>query len=79
MAPYEFPCFIVTVDNSSPDKAAGASYFGESSSFFPDQSQLDTSSYTFSGDGKIDFSLLNGPASTSTNNKPGKKLYITKC
>lgn len=29
MAPYEFPCFIVTVDNSSPDKAAGASYFGE--------------------------------------------------
>ncbi|KAK2593266.1 hypothetical protein QQS21_009031 [Conoideocrella luteorostrata] len=42
---------------------------------FPDQSQLVTSSYTFSGDGKIDFSMLNGPASTSTtfNNQPGKK------
>ncbi|KAG5951364.1 hypothetical protein E4U53_003261 [Claviceps sorghi] len=42
---------------------------------FPEQSQLQTSSYTFSGEGNIDVSILDNPVSTSTtwNNKPGKK------
>ncbi|QUC22911.1 uncharacterized protein UV8b_07152 [Ustilaginoidea virens] len=43
---------------------------------FPTQSQLTTSSYTFSGDGSVDFSMLDGPASQGTttwNNQPGKK------
>ncbi|EFZ02346.1 UBA3-binding But2 family protein [Metarhizium robertsii] len=42
---------------------------------FPRQDQLTTSSFTFSGDGKIDFSLLNSPATQGTtwNNQPGKK------
>lgn len=40
---------------------------------FPDQSQLTTSSYTFSGNGGIDFSLLSGVATSATsyNNAPG--------
>ncbi|KIE03889.1 GPI anchored cell wall protein, partial [Metarhizium majus ARSEF 297] len=42
---------------------------------FPRQDELTTSSFTFSGDGKIDFSLLNSPATQGTtwNNQPGKK------
>ncbi|KAG5968001.1 hypothetical protein E4U58_002044 [Claviceps cyperi] len=41
---------------------------------FPEQSQLETSSYTFDGDGKIHALALDRLASTSTtwNNKPGK-------
>jgi hypothetical protein len=40
---------------------------------FPDQSQLQTSSYTFSGNGGIDFSKLSGVATQSTDyaNAPG--------
>ncbi|KAG5988655.1 hypothetical protein E4U43_004675 [Claviceps pusilla] len=48
---------------------------------FPEQSQLETSSYSLSGEGKIDFSILDSPVSTSTtwNNKPGKKsVYGTQ-
>lgn len=39
---------------------------------FPEQSQLQTSSFTFSGDGKVDVSQLSSPASSSTtfNNAP---------
>lgn len=40
---------------------------------FPKQEDLETSSFTFSGSGDIDFSYLNGPASQTTtyNNRPG--------
>ncbi|KAJ5273166.1 hypothetical protein N7478_008291 [Penicillium angulare] len=39
---------------------------------FPEKADLETSSYTFSGDGKVDVSELSGPASSSTtfNNAP---------
>ncbi|RDK47142.1 hypothetical protein M752DRAFT_70470 [Aspergillus phoenicis ATCC 13157] len=42
---------------------------------FPTKDQLETSDYTFSGDGKIDFSQLESAASESTtyNNAPGVK------
>ncbi|KAG5927536.1 hypothetical protein E4U42_002113 [Claviceps africana] len=42
---------------------------------FPEQSQLRTSSYTLTGEGNIDVSILDNTVSTSTtwNNKPGKK------
>jgi len=42
---------------------------------FPNQADLTTSSYTFSGNGGIDFSLLSGVAtqSTSSSNAPGVK------
>ncbi|KAG5984510.1 hypothetical protein E4U55_004503 [Claviceps digitariae] len=42
---------------------------------FPEQSQLQTSSYSLSGEGNIAFSILNSPVSTSTtwNDKPGKE------
>ncbi|KAI9732697.1 MAG: hypothetical protein M1818_007431 [Claussenomyces sp. TS43310] len=42
---------------------------------FPEQSQLQTSSFTFSGNGGIDFSLLSGVATTSTtsSNAPSVK------
>lgn len=33
---------------------------------FPDQSTLETSSYTYSGDGVFNFAMLNGPAGSST-------------
>lgn len=40
---------------------------------FPNQSDLETSSFTFSGDGVIDFTYLDSPATQSTtyNNQPG--------
>ena len=40
---------------------------------FPEQKNLETSSFDFSGAGGIDFAMLKGPASSSTtyNNKPG--------
>jgi Ubiquitin 3 binding protein But2 C-terminal domain len=39
---------------------------------FPEQQDLETSSFTFSGDGKIDFSELSSPATEATtyNNAP---------
>ncbi|RAK86490.1 hypothetical protein BO79DRAFT_210308 [Aspergillus costaricaensis CBS 115574] len=42
---------------------------------FPTKDQLETSDYTFSGDGKVDFSQLESAASESTtyNNAPGVK------
>ncbi|KAK0757765.1 hypothetical protein N5P37_009781 [Trichoderma harzianum] len=42
---------------------------------FPQQKDLQTSSFTFSGSGALDFAWLNGPASQGTtwNNQPGKK------
>ncbi|BCS01055.1 putative GPI anchored cell wall protein [Aspergillus luchuensis] len=42
---------------------------------FPTKDQLETSDYTFSGDGKVDFSQLDSAASESTtyNNAPGVK------
>jgi hypothetical protein len=53
-----------------------ASYSGQTCSLiflFPNKQDLQTSSYTFSGDGKIDFSLLSGIADQSTDyaNAPG--------
>jgi hypothetical protein len=53
-----------------------ANYAGQTCSLiflFPLQSQLQTSSFTFSGSGGIDFSLLNGVATTATSysNAPG--------
>lgn len=53
-----------------------ASYSGETCSLiflFPLQSQLKTSSFEFSGNGGIDFALLNGIATSSTSysNAPG--------
>ncbi|KKY25165.1 putative gpi anchored cell wall protein [Phaeomoniella chlamydospora] len=47
-----------------------SSYSGETCSLiflFPEQSQLETSSYSYSGDGKVDFSSLSGTATTSTD------------
>jgi hypothetical protein len=47
-----------------------ASYNGEKCTlvfFFPKQSQLQTSSYTFSGSGAIDFARLSMPATQSTS------------
>lgn len=43
---------------------------------FPEQQDLKTSSYTFSGDGKLDFSELESPATAGTtyNNRPAKGL-----
>ncbi|KAL7808568.1 ubiquitin 3 binding protein But2 C-terminal domain-containing protein [Trichoderma aethiopicum] len=42
---------------------------------FPEQKDLETSSYTFSGSGALDFALLDGPATQGTtwNNRPGVK------
>lgn len=42
---------------------------------FPEQRNLQTSSFTFSGDGKVDFAELNSPATQSTtfNNAPTVK------
>lgn len=42
---------------------------------FPKQSDLETSSFDFSGDGKLDFSKLKGVATQGTtfNNQPGKE------
>lgn len=49
---------------------------------FPKQEDLETSSFTFSGSGDLDFSYLKGPASADTtyNNKPGveKDLGTTR-
>ncbi|KAL2068477.1 hypothetical protein VTL71DRAFT_16575 [Oculimacula yallundae] len=44
---------------------------------FPSQDQLTTSSYTFSGNGGISFSQLDGIATNSTTyaNKPGEKTF----
>jgi hypothetical protein len=55
-----------------------SSYSGKSCSLiflFPDQQDLQTSSFSFSGDGKIDFSSLSSVATTSTDyaNAPGVK------
>ncbi|OAA73427.1 Ubiquitin 3 binding protein But2 [Cordyceps fumosorosea ARSEF 2679] len=95
--PYEFPHLIIPVSKSSPDTAAGTSYFGvvngDTSSIFnfdipagdqgkkcslvflfPKQADLETSSFTFSGDGKLDFTQLKAAATEGTtyNNQPGK-------
>jgi hypothetical protein len=92
---YQWPHLIVPISSSSPDTAAGTSYFGtispNTSTIFnfdipssyaghtcslifllPLQSQLETSSYTYSPTGAIDFEQLSSPASTSTtwNNAP---------
>jgi hypothetical protein len=92
---YQWPHLIVPISSSSPDTAAGTSYFGSispnTSTIFnfdipssyaghtcslifllPLQSQLETSSYTYSPTGSIDFEQLSSPASTSTtwNNAP---------
>ncbi|KAK5992963.1 hypothetical protein PT974_06388 [Cladobotryum mycophilum] len=42
---------------------------------FPQQKDLETSSFSFSGDGKLGFSWLSAPATAGTtwNNQPGKK------
>jgi hypothetical protein len=86
---YQWPHLIIPVSSSSPDTAAGTSYFGtispNTSTIFnfdipssyaghtcslifllPLQSQLETSSYTYSPTGAIDFEQLSSPASTST-------------
>jgi hypothetical protein len=86
---YQWPHLIVPISSSSPDTAAGTSYFGtispNTSTIFnfdipssyaghtcslifllPLQSQLETSSYTYSPTGAIDFEQLSSPASTST-------------
>lgn len=57
------------------------SYAGHTCSLiflFPKQSQLQTSSYSISGDGKLLFWLLNGNAlqSTTYNNKPSHKKLL---
>lgn len=41
---------------------------------FPDQSTLETSSYTYSGDGVFKFAMLNGPASCSTTFASSPKI-----
>jgi hypothetical protein len=86
---YQWPHLIVPISSSSPDTAAGTSYFGtispNTSTIFnfdipssyadhtcslifllPLQSQLETSSYTYSPTGAIDFEQLSSPALTST-------------
>jgi hypothetical protein len=42
---------------------------------FPTQAQLETSAFSFSGDGKVDFSELTSPATTATTfaNAPSVK------
>ena len=54
------------------------SYSGKTCSvvfLFPEQKDLETSSYTVSGSGKVDFTKLKGPASQQTTyaNQPGKE------
>ncbi|PMB64244.1 putative but2-like protein C27D7.11c [Beauveria bassiana] len=45
---------------------------------FPEQKDLETSSFTFSGDGKLDFSKLKAAATEGTtyNNQPGKEADL---
>jgi hypothetical protein len=55
-----------------------SSYSGKTCSFvflFPEQKDLETSSFTVSGSGKVDFTQLQSPANQQTTyaNQPGKK------
>jgi len=55
-----------------------SSYSGKTCSvvfLFPEQKDLETSSFTVSGSGKVDFALLQSPANQQTTyaNQPGKK------
>lgn len=86
---FNLPALIIPVDSSSPDTAAGTSYFGEVSAtkssvfdfnipaeasgktcnlvfLFPEQDTLETSSYTFSGSGALDFSKLSSAVDQQT-------------
>ncbi|KAH8816453.1 ubiquitin 3 binding protein But2 C-terminal domain-containing protein [Xylogone sp. PMI_703] len=86
---YQYPHLIVPISSSTPNTAAGTSYFGTISSntssifnfdipqsysgktcslifLLPEKSQLETSDYTFSGSGSIDFSQLSSVATQST-------------
>jgi hypothetical protein len=58
-----------------------SSYAGKKCSavfLFPEQSQLETSAYTFSGSGELVFSELSKPANQQTtwNNAPSKKSEL---
>ena len=85
------PTLIIPIDSSTPNTAAGTSYFGEVNSsgkssvfdfnipqgasgktcnvvfLFPKKSELETSDFTFSGSGALDFSRLQSPVSLSTS------------
>ncbi|RFU30873.1 hypothetical protein B7463_g5437, partial [Scytalidium lignicola] len=86
---YQYPHLIVPISSSTPNTAAGTSYFGTISSntstifnfdipptysghtcslifLLPEKSQLETSSYTFSGSGSIDVSQLSSVAAQGT-------------
>lgn len=59
-----------------------SSYSGKTCSvifLFPEQKDLETSSFTVSGSGKVDFTQLQSPANQQTTyaNQPGKKADLT--